>query len=824
MVRNVSIQILLAAAVLAVAGSCGGSGKEPAGSQTPLTVSPTSATVAALGEQKTFSVTSSTDWYARSSQSWLKVVTATGKGSGSAASLTVSAEENKTVSARTAELTVSNLGDEKVTVTIEQAAGSGEAGARGITSAADLVAFAKAVNGEGSIALYLVDGVVKIMNDIDASSITEWIPAGTSASPLTYSIDGGNHTIRNVNWKVDVSKYPLAGLVGAARNITIERLTFGSEGSRVEFSGEASGKVRAGGIVGRAEGVTLERVTNNATLAVTGKSATGNDLIIGGLAGYADADCVVGGDLRTTKGCVNNGNLLVTVAAQEGGLVGYLSGKVTNCTNYGAVLGKVDGSYGPGWLCSYNRTKANVTSNYGYGYVGDYDLHAARPEGAVPAMMKNAMMNYEEAYDLENNTVDWTLDAYYDWTEEETRTLHSGVVYHHYSCDNVPRQIHVLEVDLKDPGIEITSAFANEVVPNPNGNNNSNNGFKIRETLSQLCTRRRSEGQKILGGVNACFFDSHNGISRGFHVEEGEPVYINNPSVVSSLPNHLWGFTVFADGTASCGQKKFTGRLRTGGKEYPFYTVNDTTLRHASPDISPVNLFTARYVRTPHAAYPNLVNELADNVLYVICEYTGAPMKVNTGYAAARVVSIQDGRSARLQTLPYITAGNRVGIALSGTYATEWAGSVKVGDTVELSCTIAIDGDASKPILTLDSTMFQLMTDGKDNSGSPGTSSTLYTKYDPLTFPVVSEDGSKVWIVEIDGRQDWFSTGVKGYEIYRIAQKLGGWNVTRFDGGGSSAMWVWDASAGRGALVSSPSDSSNGKERSCLSYLLVREK
>ena len=35
-----------------------------------------------------------------------------------------------------------------------------------------------------------------------------------------------------------------------------------------------------------------------------------------------------------------------------------------------------------------------------------------------------------------------------------------------------------------------------------NANGNDNNGFCIRETLSQLCARKRTEGQNILAGIN----------------------------------------------------------------------------------------------------------------------------------------------------------------------------------------------------------------------------------------------------------------------------------------------------------------------------------
>ena len=249
--------------------------------------------------------------------------------------------------------------------------------------------------------------------------------------------------------------------------------------------------------------------------------------------------------------------------------------------------------------------------------------------------------------------------------------------------------------------------------------------------------------------------------------------------------------------------------------------MNDTTLRHASPTVSPVNLFTSRYVRVPHSSFPTLINDLASNVLYVICEYTGDVMKVNTGYVEAKVVDIVDGRSGSIAK-PYITARNRIGIALSGDMASEWYAKVKKGDTVEFKCDIAIDGDASKPIFALDSSMYQLLTEGQDASNTPGSSASLYSKYDPITFPVVSQDRSKVWLVEIDGRQGWYSTGIKGYELYRIAKKLGGWWATRLDGGGSSAMWIWDAAKGGGSLVNSVCDSKG--ERSCMSYILLTEK
>jgi exopolysaccharide biosynthesis protein len=42
--------------------------------------------------------------------------------------------------------------------------------------------------------------------------------------------------------------------------------------------------------------------------------------------------------------------------------------------------------------------------------------------------------------------------------------------------------------------------------------------------------------------------------------------------------------------------------------------------------------------------------------------------------------------------------------------------------------------------------------------------------------------------------------------------------MTRFDGGGSSAMWAY--TDGAGALVNTPSDEKG--ERSCMNYIYIR--
>ena len=805
-----------------LAASCG---KENGGSDEDIfEVSPTAVSIDALGGQVTVNVKSSGDWLARSGASWAKVLNASGKGGSEPSEVRISVEENTSDAGRSAEITVKTLKGSQVAVVLTQAGRGDEPVERGIATAEDLLSFAKAVNEGASVNRYMINGIIKLTSDIDASSISLWTPAGTAEHPMTYSIDGGGHHISGIAWTVDIAKSPAAGLVGYAKNATIRDLVL--EGTGITLKG-SSAKVNAGAFAGYAEKCTLSMLVSKVNVIMTENSSSGADIAVGGICGFLDSGSLMGGELKR-DGCTNEGNVLTSVACNAGGLAGHNEGKVTNCTNSGSVLGKAssDGKCGPAWGCSYNKDRNGFVSNFGYGHVGDYATWGQKPADAPAAMFMNAVVWPQHNFDVLENTVDWTLDAYYDWEEVSSADIRSGVKYHHYSCTNIPRHVHVLEIDLNDPGVEITTSYADDIVPNPNGNKNGNNGKNIRETLSELCTRKRSDGMNVIAGINTGFFDSNDGISSGFHIEDGEPVYINNPKVFDDNYHvHGWGFTVFEDRTMSCGKKTFSGKLKAGGAEYSYSTVNDTTLRHVSKSC-PVNVYTSRYVQYPHPEKKSLVNKLAPDALYLVAKYVSDPMKVNKGYAEAVVTAVHDGRTSALANPPYLTGRDEVAVALSGAPASSVASSVKVGDKISLRCDIGIKTDnndtdpVTKPILTQNSSAYYLMKDGQDYSQTPGAAASVHSKFDPMTFPVLSRDGKKVWLVVVDGRQDWYSTGVKGYEVYRIAKKLGGWNCTRFDGGGSSCMWLYNG--GSGKIVNSVSDSRG--ERSCLNYLLIAEK
>lgn len=613
--------------------------------------------------------------------------------------------------------------------------------------------------------------------------------------------------------------FQLGGIVGYARS-------GGNTVSGCENNGNLSAPAgRGGGIVATFAGGTISECVNNGTIEDdragqhSGNAEAYGYKRMGGLAGGTS------GTVSIDK-CTNNGTVITHLGCRTGGFVGHndKASAITGCVNKGNIFGAaVHDGHGAAWACGYTGAD-NIDGCTGYGHVGDIS-QTGNPESAPYASHYNAVKyNYLKMYDPEDNMVDWTGDFYYEMSVTGSEELAPGLKYTAYQWTNVPRKMHVLEIDLTSPDIELTTSMADDIVPNPNANGNSNNGFNIRETLSQLCTRKRAEGENVLAGINTGFFDSNDGIPRGLHIEDGEPVYVNNQGVRSGLVNHAWAFTVFSDATASCGKKEFKGTFEAAGKEYEYYSVNDTIVRSGHKTYT-ANVYTSRYREVPHDGHPEITNPLSRNAFYIVAEYKDGPMKVNMGYAEATVSAVYDGRTSALDKAPYLTGDGQVAIQLTGDTASEVASAVKAGDVIRLRADVTVDGQ-SKAILTQNSTMYQFMKDGQDATGSLSETNTNNTKYDPMTFACIDRSDSKIWLVEVDGRQidlsagTWTSMGVKAYEVYRIADLLGAYNVTRFDGGGSSAMWIY--SGGEGGLVNNPSDPKG--ERSCMNYIYIRTK
>ncbi len=258
----------------------------------------------------------------------------------------------------------------------------------GISSAAELVAFAKAWNAGESIAQWQDgDFIVNLLGDIDCSSITEWEPIGpatftwasnvltVSGKPFTGHFDGNGFSLKNLAIKGSPAEAGTAfGLFGAITDgAVVENLVIDKSCS-AEFTPSVSCDcgVLAGlvcdatvrGIVNeatvtakshtgdtrmsvatvgfaysKAAECNIENVTNNGAISVDASGNTKNGATgvhVAGIVGFASNEASATTYVNV-RGCVNNGKL-VSSSARTSGIVAAANRytAIENCTNNGS--------------------------------------------------------------------------------------------------------------------------------------------------------------------------------------------------------------------------------------------------------------------------------------------------------------------------------------------------------------------------------------------------------------------------------------------------------------------------------------------------------
>lgn len=279
----------------------------------------------------------------------------------------------------------------------------------GIPDAAELVAFANAVNEEESLERWLNEaGEVELLADIDLGG-AEWTPIGNGAVNKDHAItgvafsgvfNGGGHTIDNFKVTIPASASNVAGgLFGCVSGATIKNLTIGDKA--VIKTSSNSGFVTLGGVVGFAGESTLENLDSYALLANdAGKNST--RIVLGGTAGTLFASETVAATATSLSGHAsfsvtngvntNNGASGISV----GGVIGFMDGKsvgtapakAVNCTNYSSFEVEATRTGGVIGTMNTNCLAENCVNN---GNISCKDVKASnsRAAGIVSAMGSN---------------------------------------------------------------------------------------------------------------------------------------------------------------------------------------------------------------------------------------------------------------------------------------------------------------------------------------------------------------------------------------------------------------------------------------------------
>lgn len=263
-----------------------------------------------------------------------------------------------------------------------------EAGLGGISTAAELVEFAAAVNAGKSYANWMnADGKIVLLNDIDMSSVTSWTPIGASVftwasnaltcdsgKMFTGYFDGQGHAIKNLKMVCDNATAGTAwGLFGGlGAGAVVENLVI-DETCSLEL--KSTVQTDCGVVAGMVWDACVRNITNNASMTFSGACSSKRvTMAVVGMA-FAETDSTV------VKNVVNNGKIVASDggsnqnggnAIQVAGILGFGTNHlnsseivaVLDCTNNGDMESATARTSGIAAACN-RYTHLRGCKNYG---------------------------------------------------------------------------------------------------------------------------------------------------------------------------------------------------------------------------------------------------------------------------------------------------------------------------------------------------------------------------------------------------------------------------------------------------------------------------
>lgn len=300
---------------------------------------------------------------------------------------------------RKGEIRFSNaLYNVSATIVVKQSPSIPQGGGGGIASAADLMAFAAAVNAGASTSRWQNEaGSVVLLNDIDMTAIASWTPIGgvsatgpsgtdpyVAVKPFTGIFDGQKFAIKNLNYTADVSGDQIAyALFGSLEGATVKNLILGDAQSPVNwtFTGTALKYTCCASLAAYAVNSTIEGCTNYYNLDFKGDSNNNELCILSGLVGTMK-NSTIGGKAKSL-GCINRGFVR--------------TGAIANVQNGGAGVQTAG-------ICGFMVKDAGNLIQYCVNY-GNISCPTGRTGGIAATMMNGAIKNSDNRGRIEDDAV-----------------------------------------------------------------------------------------------------------------------------------------------------------------------------------------------------------------------------------------------------------------------------------------------------------------------------------------------------------------------------------------------------------------------------------
>lgn len=339
-----------------------------------------------------------------------------------------------------------------------------------------------------------------------------------------------------------------------------------------------------------------------------------------------------------------------------------------------------------------------------------------------------------------------------------------GTQYAYYNLPAMPLRIHVMEIDLTNPYVDIETCLAGDKVV-------------ATEPPTKMAERNNRPGHEVIGATNGDFYHYQNAIEIGTP-RSGQ--FRRDECVVN--PVGRASFVLTPDRKPYVDRIDFSGKVKSAGKEHRLHAVNMQRLEWESSTSS-------NYMLLYTNSYGTATHEAQGGVKVILKPKSGEFFFRANQEIECVVDSIYDNPGATP-----IPEGCAVlyGVGTAETFLKDF----KEGDETTLFLGTNL---RSAPGLLSDlkeqmgGSDHIILRNGELADGD-------YVDVHPRTGMGFSKDSTKVYMIVVDGRQAGFSSGVSLNVFGELFRAVGAWNAVNLDGGGSSVMIV------NSDVVNSPSD------------------
>ncbi len=353
-------------------------------------------------------------------------------------------------------------------------------------------------------------------------------------------------------------------------------------------------------------------------------------------------------------------------------------------------------------------------------------------------------------------------------SETTQRIVGPGTTYYHYVDRSRPLSVHILEVDLTTPHLDIITQKAKSTL-------------NAREKTSVMAEQLALENNPVVAAINGDFF-SKTGKPVGTQVADG--VMVKKPFIRS-----VFGLT--KEGAPFIDILDFSGHLYAEGMSCQIDGVNEN---RGENELILFNHYMG-------------VNSKTNNWgIEVSAQYIGEPCINDTSYLV--VISKDHADQKGNSEIP----GYGVILSGHGTKATYLEQNVMIGDTLKLL--LQLNPIKKKVVEALGGApkivhRGRVKIDLEEEKMARDFSTTRH----PRTAVGYNRDESKLMMFVVDGRQNELSIGMTLRELAAFMIERNVYYGINLDGGGSTTMYL------RGKVVNSPSDATG--ERAVSNALVV---